>query len=94
MFIRATIQGEQVLLIVPINYLKKIFQLLLAMIGSQRKFEISLDLNSNSIVACIVEGKAETAVIELLLKNDLLLFKEDNLLSGELIKERKAEKFA
>ena len=55
---------------------------------------MSLDLNSNSIVACIVEGKAETAVIELLLKNDLLLFKEDNLLSGELIKERKAEKFA
>ena len=37
------------------------------------KFEMSLDLNFNSIVACIVEGKAETAVIELLLKNDLLL---------------------
>ena len=53
-----------------------------------------LDLGPNPIVACIVEGKAEAAVIELLLKNNLLIFTEDDLLSGELIKERNADKFS
>ena len=55
---------------------------------------MSLDLGQNPIVACIVEGKAEAAVIELLLKNNLLIFTEDDLLSGELIKERNADKFS
>lgn len=44
-------------------------------------------------VACICEGGAERAIIDLLLDNDKLIFKRENLLDGELIRPRNAKVF-
>ncbi|MCT4631911.1 MAG: hypothetical protein N4A76_04125 [Firmicutes bacterium] len=47
----------------------------------------------NSIVACICEGNAEQAIMELLLENNLLIFNEDQLLDGEIIRCRNSTRF-
>ena len=44
-------------------------------------------------VACICEGSAEKAIIELLLDNDKLIFNYDNLLDGEVLRCRNAKVF-
>lgn len=44
-------------------------------------------------VACICEGAAEQAVIEMLLDEDKLIFTYDDLLEGEVIRCRSAESF-
>ena len=44
-------------------------------------------------VACIYEGSAERAILELLLEADKLIFTWDDLLEGELIKCRSAKNF-
>lgn len=44
-------------------------------------------------VACIVEGGAERAVIDILLDNDVLCFGRDQLLDGELIRTRSSREF-
>lgn len=44
-------------------------------------------------IACICEGAAERAIIDLLLENDRLTFTESQLLNGELIRCRDAKKF-
>ncbi len=44
-------------------------------------------------VACICEGAAEQAIIELLLDADKLTFTYDNLLEGEVIRCRNAKNF-
>ncbi len=44
-------------------------------------------------VACIYEGSAEKAIIELLLDADRLVFTRDDLLDGELIRCRSAKNF-
>lgn len=43
--------------------------------------------------ACICEGGAETAILELLLDNDKLIFSRDDLIEGEIIKARKGKDF-
>jgi hypothetical protein len=44
-------------------------------------------------VACICEGSAEQAIIELLLDHNLLRFTYDNLLDGEVLRCRSAKNF-
>ncbi|MCH1918804.1 hypothetical protein L9G15_05090 [Shewanella sp. A3A] len=44
-------------------------------------------------VACICEGSAEQAIMELLLEHDSLIFDSDNLLEGEIIRSRSAKEF-
>ena len=44
-------------------------------------------------VACICEGAAEQAIIELLLDNGRLIFTRDNLLDGEILRCRSAKNF-
>lgn len=44
-------------------------------------------------IACICEGAAEQAIIEILLENDRLIFTEDDLLDGEVIRCRSAGNF-
>lgn len=44
-------------------------------------------------VACICEGSAEKAIIELLFENDKLIFTKEQLLDGKVISVRNAEKF-
>lgn len=44
-------------------------------------------------VACICEGAAEQAIMDLLLESDKLCFNLNNLLSGEIIRCRKASVF-
>lgn len=44
-------------------------------------------------VACICEGAAEQAIIELLLDNGKLIFTRDNLLDGEILRCRSAKNF-
>jgi hypothetical protein len=44
-------------------------------------------------VACICEGAAEKAIMELLLDADKLIFKRDDLLEGELLRCRSGKNF-
>ena len=44
-------------------------------------------------VACICEGAAERAIMNILLENDKLIFTFDNLLEGKVLRCRKAEEF-
>jgi len=44
-------------------------------------------------VACICEGAAEQAIIELLLDNDKLIFTYDDLLEGEVLRCRNGKNF-
>ncbi len=48
----------------------------------------------NCYIACICEGGAEEAIIEILLANDKLKFTRDDLLYNELISDRSAKKFS
>lgn len=50
-------------------------------------------MNIEGYVACICEGSAEQAVMEMLIEEDRLIFTEDILLSGEIIRSRNAKKF-
>ena len=45
------------------------------------------------IVACICEGGAETAIIDMLVDNDLLIFSRDQMLNEEVIRCRNAKVF-
>ena len=44
-------------------------------------------------IACICEGSAEQAIVELLMNNDKLIFTYDDLLDGEVIRSRSAKNF-
>ncbi len=50
-------------------------------------------MNLDGYVACICEGSAERAVIELLLENEKLIFSEEQLLEQEIIRCRNAKTF-
>lgn len=43
--------------------------------------------------ACICEGSAEEAVIDILIDNDLLIFKREELLEERVIRCRNAKQF-
>ena len=45
------------------------------------------------IVACICEGGAETAIIEMLVDNDLLIFTRNQMLNEDVIRCRRAKEF-
>ncbi len=44
-------------------------------------------------IACICEGAAEQAIVELLLDDDKLIFNRDDLLEGEVLRCRSAKNF-
>ncbi len=46
----------------------------------------------NGYIACICEGNAEQAIMELLLDSNNLIFNNDQLLNGEIIRTRGAKK--
>jgi len=50
-------------------------------------------MNLTKHVACICEGAAEKAIIEILLDADKLIFKRDDLLEGELLRCRSGKNF-
>ena len=50
--------------------------------------------NSTDLIAIIVEGHTERAIMEILLEHNALKFSEDDLLEGEIIRARNAKKFA
>lgn len=50
-------------------------------------------LNLCKYVACICEGSAEKAIINLLLDNDLCIFKKEDLIEQELLSCRSAKSF-
>lgn len=47
----------------------------------------------DNYIACICEGNAEQAVMDLLLENDRLIFNRDELLDNEIIRCRAAKEF-
>lgn len=51
-----------------------------------KKFDFSELKNNNSYILCVCEGKAEKAVVELLLKNGRLIFERKDLIEKELSK--------
>ncbi len=53
-----------------------------------------IDFNEfDGYLACICEGKAEKAIMEILLDNNLLKFNKDMLLEGKVLSCRKAKDF-
>ncbi|MBM5068174.1 hypothetical protein HYO03_19225 [Vibrio parahaemolyticus] len=44
-------------------------------------------------VACICEGSAEQAIMDTLLESNILIFNQDQLLDGEIIRTRSAKEF-
>ncbi len=38
---------------------------------------MKVNISSSSLIACICEGGAETAIMDILLDNDLLIFKRE-----------------
>ena len=50
-------------------------------------------MNLDGYVACICEGSAEQAVMDLLLEEDKLIFNSDKLLDGEIIRCRDGKTF-
>ena len=44
-------------------------------------------------IACICEGGAESAIVNLLLDNDKLKFTRDDMLEGEVLRTRGAKQF-
>ena len=49
---------------------------------------------NNDLIAIIVEGQTELAIMTLLLKRHALKFDEDDLLNNEIITVRKGNNFA
>ena len=54
---------------------------------------MTVNIPSSSLIACICEGGAETAIMDILLDNDLLIFTRDEMLEGEPLRCRNAAKF-
>lgn len=50
-------------------------------------------MNLEGYVACICEGSAEQAIMEILLEEEKLIFSEEKLFYGEIIRCRKAKSF-
>lgn len=50
-------------------------------------------MNLDGYVACICEGSAERAIMDLLLEEDKLIFNRDKLLDGEIIRCRDGKTF-
>ena len=50
-------------------------------------------MDLSKYIACICEGAAEQAVIELLLDSNKLIFRYDDMLENEVIRYRSAQKF-
>lgn len=46
---------------------------------------MEVNISNSSIIACICEGGAETAIISLLLDNDMLIFSRNQLLEEEVL---------
>lgn len=55
--------------------------------------ELDDNVRLSKYIACICEGKAEKAIMELLLENNKLKFDCDKLLEGELIVKRSGKNF-
>ena len=55
--------------------------------------ELCDEIASSDYIACICEGKAEKAIIDLLLEHDKLKFKKEKLVEEKPILERNAKKF-
>lgn len=49
-------------------------------------------MSTGNLVACLCEGSMEQAIIEILLDNNRLIFKRDDLLDGEVLRCRSAKK--
>lgn len=46
---------------------------------------MTVDITSSSLVACICEGGAETAIMDILLDHDRLIFNREQLLEGQVL---------
>lgn len=54
---------------------------------------MSLEINDSSLIACLCEGSAEQAVMDLLLDSDSLIFSRDRLIEERPIRVRNARNF-
>ena len=52
-----------------------------------------IESSLSPIVACICEGGAETAIIDMLVDNNLLVFTREQMLNEEVIRCRSAKVF-
>ena len=52
-----------------------------------------MELKLSKYKACICEGSAENAIIDILVDEHLLIFEREEMLDGEVIRIRDAKKF-
>lgn len=52
-----------------------------------------VNIQHDSLVACICEGGAETAIMNMLLEHDLLIFNRQQLIGEEVLKRMSAKEF-
>lgn len=58
-----------------------------------RRTQMKNKLKLSKYIACICEGGAETAIMDILLSHDLLIFSKEDLLEEEILRCRKAADF-
>lgn len=54
---------------------------------------MKVSIPSSSLIACICEGGAETAIMDILLDNDLLIFKRDQLVDERILPRTSVKEF-
>jgi len=54
---------------------------------------MKVNISSSSLIACICEGGAETAIMDILLDNDLLIFKREQLLEESVLPRTSVKEF-
>lgn len=54
---------------------------------------MKIDIPSSSLIACICEGGAETAIMDILLDHDLLIFKREQLIDENVLPRTSVKEF-
>ena len=54
---------------------------------------MKVNISTTSLIACICEGGAETVIMDILLDNDLLIFKREQLISESVLRRTSAKDF-
>lgn len=54
---------------------------------------MNVNISSSSFIACICEGGAETAIMDILLDNDLLLFNREQMIEESVLPRTSVKEF-
>ena len=54
---------------------------------------MKVDIPSSSLIACVCEGGAETAIMDILLDNDLLIFNREQMIEERVLPRTSVKEF-